>query len=170
MSPTDNLDILIDEPGWTAVLADVELLCHSAVAAVLAAAPPGHRTAGVSVLLTNDATMRRLNRTYRAVDAPTNVLSFEHVEPSVSRPGAVDAPPAFLGDIAIGLEIAVSEARAAEKPLADHFRHLLVHGMLHLLGYDHRDDADGDIMERLEVSVLDDLGVPDPYLSATEHR
>lgn len=163
MSPADNLDVFIDAPGWSAGLADVERLCEAAVDAALAVAPTELRDAEVSVLLSDDATMCRLNRTYRGHDAPTNVLSFEHLASPASPSAAEAGRPRFLGDIALGWELVASEARAAGKPLADHFRHLVVHGMLHLLGYDHQNDADADVMERLEARLLEGLGVPDPY-------
>lgn len=174
MSPADNLDILIDAPGWTVALADVERLCETAVIAALAVGPTDLRDAEVSVLLTDDATMRRLNRTYRGHDAPTNVLSFEGSrECTVSRGAQVAkmrTQPPFLGDIALGLDVTASEAGAAGKPIADHFRHLIIHGVLHLLGYDHQNDADAEVMERLEARVLDTLGVPDPYPGVSETR
>lgn len=170
MTPADNIDILIDAPGWTAGLADAERHCKAAVAAALAVAAPELREVCVSVLLSDNATMRRLNRSYRGRDEPTNVLSFGGGGSPSPRSASAEMHPEFLGDIALGWEFMASEANAAGKPLADHFRHLIVHGMLHLLGYDHHNDADGEVMERLEVRVLAGLGVPDPYLETSERR
>jgi probable rRNA maturation factor len=164
MTPSDNFDILVDVPGWTTAFDDIEALCRRAIHAALALAPEDRRDQGVSVLLTGDATMRRLNRSYRGQDKPTNVLSF----PAAAEPGEGGADrhrgePPLLGDIAVGLEAAMREAEDEGKPLADHVCHLIVHGTLHLLGYDHEDDADARIMERLETGVLAGLCVPDPY-------
>jgi probable rRNA maturation factor len=164
MTPSVDLDILIDVPGWTTAFDDVEGLCLSAVNAAMATTPDGGRGHAVNVLLTNDQTMRRLNRTYRGQDKATNVLSF----PAAGTNGGGASPggePPWLGDLALGLEAAVREAEDEGKPLADHVCHLIVHGTLHLLGYDHEDDAAASIMERLETRVLAGLGVPDPYQS-----
>jgi probable rRNA maturation factor len=164
MRPSDNLDILVDVPGWTTAFDDIEAVCRRAVEAAMAMAPEDRRDHAVSLLLTDDETMRRLNRSYRGQDKATNVLSF----PAAFEPngeGAVphrDDPP-LLGDIALGLEAAIREAEDEGKPLADHVCHLIVHGTLHLLGYDHEDDADARIMEHLETRVLAGLGVSDPY-------
>lgn len=162
MTPSDSLDILVDAPAWTTDIDDVEALCRRAVGAALAEAPADRRGRAISVLFTDDAAMRRLNRTYRGQDRATNVLSFPAHAGDGEAPDPAGEPP-WLGDIAVGLEAAKREAEDEGKPLADHVCHLIVHGMLHLLGYDHEDDADARIMERLEAQVLAGLGVPDPY-------
>lgn len=162
MTPSDNLDILVDAPGWTAKFDDIEALCRRAILAALAVAPADRRQPAISVLFTGDATMRRLNRTYRGQDKATNVLSFPagpEDEGGDDRP----SPAPWLGDIAVGLEAAMREAEDEGKAPADHVCHLIVHGTLHLLGYDHGDDADARVMEQLETQVLAGLGVPDPY-------
>lgn len=162
MTPGANLDILIDEPRWTTSFNDIEALCRRAVEAALRAAPEEMRGCGVSVLFTDGATMRRLNRSYRGQDKATNVLSF----PAGADEGAAAGPggePPLLGDIAIGLEAVVREAEDEGKPPADHVCHLIVHGTLHLLGYDHDDETRARVMERLEARLLAGLGVPDPY-------
>lgn len=107
----------------------------------------------ISVLLTSDEAVRALNAEFRGKDAPTNVLSF---------PAAQSARP-HLGDIALAYGVCVREARAQGKPLAHHLMHLTVHGVLHLLGYDHHTDAEAEAMEGIERAVLFKLGVPDPY-------
>jgi len=115
----------------------------------------------LAVLLTDDASLRALNRSFRGIDRPTNVLSF----PSLQRPGAQadhDAPPA-LGDIAIAYETVAREALEERKPFAHHLSHLAVHGFLHLLGYDHTTDDAADAMEALETKILAQLAIPDPY-------
>jgi probable rRNA maturation factor len=110
----------------------------------------------ISVLLTDDAAIRELNRQWRGVDNATNVLAFP----------AADSPPVasrHLGDIAISCETAAREARADARPFAHHLAHLAVHGFLHLLGHDHQSDRAAEGMEALERSILARLGIPDPY-------
>jgi probable rRNA maturation factor len=113
-------------------------------------------TAEVSLLLTSDAEMRALNARWRGQDKPTNVLSF---------PAAADrvAEGPTLGDIALGFETLAGEAEGSGVPLADHYRHLVAHGFLHLIGYDHQSDEEAERMEALEKRVLARLGVADPY-------
>ncbi|NKC01454.1 MAG: rRNA maturation RNase YbeY [Pseudomonadales bacterium] len=102
---------------------------------------------------------RSLNATYRGIDKPTNVLSFP-VE--INDEIAVDAP--ILGDIAICWPVVEREAREQNKPLEQHATHLVLHGVLHLMGYDHVEEGQAEEMEAVEVAVLASLGVPDPYL------
>ncbi len=121
------------------------------------------RALEVSILLTDDDEMKSLNRRYRGRDRATNVLSFGSGEP---QPAAApdDGAPYVLGDIMLAFESVRGEAVAQEKPVGDHVRHLLVHGGLHLLGYDHEVGAEAEAMERLETAILSRLGVADPYL------
>ena len=107
----------------------------------------------VAVLLTGDAAVRDLNARFRGKDQPTNVLSFP----------AAENPDDHLGDIALAYETCAREAAEQGKSLADHLQHLVAHGVLHLVGYDHDVDADAEIMEALERRVLAALGVADPY-------
>lgn len=111
--------------------------------------------AEVSFLFGDDARVRELNRQFRGKDQPTNVLSFPGPEPLESA--------LFLGDIALAFETIAREAREQGKTLQDHSRHMIVHGFLHLLGYDHEDDAEADEMEAWEVRILRALGVENPY-------
>lgn len=155
------VDITMPCRAWSTV-AGVRALCRRAAAAALAAPGPKGRTpprapVGLSILLADDATLRELNRRFRGIDKPTNVLSF---------PAGDDAPedaPQTLGDVAIGFETCAAEAARDGKPAADHLVHLVVHGVLHLRGYDHERDPDAEVMERLEASILAGLGVADPY-------
>ena len=105
------------------------------------------------VLLTDDATLRELNARFLGKDKPTNVLSFP----------APNNPEGSLGDIALAYGVCAREADEQGKTLAQHLSHLTVHGVLHLLGYDHIDDGEAEAMEALERAVLEALGVPDPY-------
>ena len=118
-------------------------------------------------MLTDDSAIRALNRTWRGLDAPTNVLSFP-AAPFTSRASAggkssARPAPTVLGDIVIAYETILREARAGGKPFAHHLAHLAVHGYLHLVGYDHDTDHKARTMERLEAAILAGLGVPDPY-------
>jgi probable rRNA maturation factor len=110
----------------------------------------------ISVLIEDDAAIRALNRQWRGIDTPTNVLSF----PAAAIPSIA---PKHLGDIAISYETVVREAEAEARPYADHLAHLAVHGFLHLLGYDHESDEAAERMEGLERKILARLGIPDPY-------
>lgn len=100
-----------------------------------------------------------LNGTYRGRDKPTNVLSF----PFEAPPGMPLDEPLYTGDLALCVEVIAEEARVQGKALTDHWTHMIVHGALHLLGYDHIDPADAAIMETLEIHLLNELGIADPY-------
>jgi probable rRNA maturation factor len=113
--------------------------------------------AEVSVVFSNDARVRELNRRYRGKDLATNVLSFR--APAV----APDALGPMLGDIVLAAETVAHEARAEGLALEVHLSHLLVHGFLHLVGYDHEDEREATVMERLETAILKRLGIADPY-------
>lgn len=105
----------------------------------------------VSVVLADDAALRRLNRTFRGKDKPTNVLSF----PDVAEP---------LGGMAVGYQTVISEAKEQNKQFVNHAKHMILHGFLHLLGYDHILKRDARLMEGIEIAILTDLGIPNPYL------
>lgn len=112
----------------------------------------------VSLVFTDDAAIRVINAEWREIDKPTNVLSFPAFP---LQPGAMPGP--MLGDIVIAQETVEREAEALGKPFDDHLTHLLVHGFLHLFGYDHMNDAEAEIMESLERRILAELGLSDPY-------
>jgi probable rRNA maturation factor len=112
--------------------------------------------AELSVVLTDDAEQRSLNRNWRGIDKSTNVLSFPQIEPF----GPVSG---ILGDIILARETLEREAMEQEVSFEDHFTHLMVHGFLHILGYDHMDDDEALVMEALETQILASLGVADPY-------
>ena len=158
--------VTIAAPVWQAVVNDPEELCREAVAATLRQAAPTRwlATAEVSLLLCDDATMRRLNAEYRQQDRATNVLSFPalDLQPGQAPPAPMPGP-VLLGDIALAAETVRAQAAAARKSPADHLRHLVVHGCLHLLGYDHQDAAGAARMEELERAILQGLGISDPY-------
>lgn len=118
--------------------------------------------AEVAVVLATDAFARALNRDYRGIDRPTNVLSFPAGDPvALQLPGA----PRLLGDVVIAFETTRDEAARLGKPVAEHLCHLVVHGILHLIGYDHESERDAEAMERLETAILAVFHLADPYAS-----
>ena len=159
------IDIASPCIGWKRVCPHAQRLARDAarVALIDGVAAMGFASATrleLSITLTDDAQQLQLNRRYRGEDISTNVLAFRAWEPGIhTSPGA----PLLLGDVVLAFETVTREANEQVKPLCDHVRHLIVHGVLHLLGYDHRREADAIRMERLETSILAKLGVPDPY-------
>jgi probable rRNA maturation factor len=148
--------------AWArAALTDARLK-RAARAALLAAAPHFQGTHQVTLLLTDDEEMKALNRTWRGKAAPTNVLSFPVGEEA--------REPGLLGDIVLAHETILKEARKANIALSDHVSHLVVHGMLHLLGFDHMNDAEAKRMEDLERTALASLGIADPYAEERADR
>jgi probable rRNA maturation factor len=152
-----ELDVIVEEGDW-ARLGDPEAFTRRAVEAAFTIASDAPReSTEISVLLTDDSSVQELNRQWRGKDRPTNVLSF----PAPDQPG--QPGPRLLGDIALAFETLVRESQDESKMFADHFTHLVVHGTLHLLGYDHELEAEAEIMEALEVKALAALGIADPY-------
>lgn len=147
---------------WSRALAAPEETVRRAAAAALALAqaPAG---AVVSLALADDEILRRLNREHRATDRPTNVLAF----PDGARAGPEPGAALMLGDVVVALETAEDEAARGGRSLTDHLCHLVVHGVLHLLGYDHDDDREAEEMEMLERRALATLGIGDPYAPAS---
>lgn len=158
-----TVDALIEDRRWDA--AGLGRLAEPAVCAALrhlGLAPGDYE---ISLLGCGDGRIAALNADFRGSPRPTNVLSWPSADRGAGAPGRVpDRPvPGELGDIAIAYETCAREARDQGKDFADHVRHLIVHAVLHLLGYDHTDAQDAALMERLEVEILATLGVPDPY-------
>lgn len=152
------IDVDAEDPAWTQALPDAEAIVRVAAEAALAGLPEGAPPdAGLAVLLADDETVADLNLRYRGKTGPTNVLSFP----------APPNPEDHLGDIALAYGVCAREAHEQKKPLKHHLQHLVVHGVLHLVGYDHMTDAEAVAMEGLERDVLAGLGTPDPY--AAEH-
>ena len=144
------IEIEIEAEAWTGALPDAEVVVERAAQAALGAVK-----GDIVVLLTDDAAMRELNGRFRDKDKPTNVLSF---------PAPENAFP-HLGDIVLAYGVCATEAEAQSKTLADHVSHLVVHGVLHLLGRDHEDDAEAEEMEAEEREILAKIGVADPYIA-----
>ncbi|WP_336489129.1 rRNA maturation RNase YbeY [Methylobacterium nigriterrae] len=158
--PNLEIDVAVEDERWTGAVPDLDAFVVRAVEAGFAIAPnPPAGAIEVSVLLTDDAAVRELNRTWRGKDRPTNVLSF----PAPGQPAHAGVPVP-LGDVVLAYDTMLRESAEQSKPLADHLAHLLVHGTLHLLGQDHETgEAEADAMEALEIAALRTLGVPDPY-------
>ncbi len=145
-----DLDLIVEEEGWNAI-PEIEAHCLRALAAAHKVQPA---EGVVSLLLADDLVLHELNKQFRGKDKPTDVLSFPADE--------MDRP--LLGDIAVTMGIASLDAAAQGKSLADHLSHLLIHGYLHLLGHDHEEPEDAEIMEALEIKALASLGIANPYL------
>lgn len=145
------VDVIVEDDAWKQIEGKTRLveLAIAAAGAEIADALPGV----VAVLLTDDAAMAELNSRFRNKPVPTNVLSFPASEHAANH----------LGDIALASGVIVREASARALPLADHLRHLIVHGFLHLQGYDHQSDDEALVMEEIERRALARLGVADPY-------
>ncbi len=150
-----KLDISIDDKDWKSV-ADLRKLCRRAISEALP-----DKDIQLSVLFTGDAEISQLNGQWRGKPQPTNVLSFP-VNPNLPRP---EGEPRPLGDLALAYGVIAKEAAEQDKPIANHISHLIVHGVLHLLGYDHGNDREAESMEGLEVKILNRLGIDNPYQS-----
>lgn len=147
------ISVEVEDESWSRNLPDVEArIARAAEAALSDGGGPGEAV-DIAVLLADDATVAELNARFRGKEGPTNVLSF---------PAAGSARP-HLGDVALAHGVCAAEAAAQGKSLADHLSHLVVHGVLHLLGYDHEADGEAEEMEGLERIILARLGVTDPY-------
>jgi probable rRNA maturation factor len=150
-----KIDVLVESDLWKQA-ADAEAIVRRAVAE--AAAMLSTPRAELAILLTDDSAIRLLNRSWRGIDAATNVLSFPA--------GRAGGEPPLIGDIVLAYETIAREARDEGKPFTHHVAHLAVHGFLHLLGYDHARNKDAEKMEDLERDVLRRLAIPDPYRRA----
>jgi probable rRNA maturation factor len=152
-----TVDVVHDFDGWN-VIAAIEPLIEAAANALQAEVDIGTPHASVAIMLSSDAEVRALNAKWRGIDKATNVLSF----PAPEAPGDLEQVE-FLGDIALACETVLAEAAEQGVTPAHHLQHLVVHGMLHLLGYDHENPADANEMEGLEIDILARLGIADPY-------
>lgn len=159
-----TIDIDVDSDLWAGAIDGLQPCAVEAVSAAIGAARSTvdlPDALEVSVLLTSDARQQALNRDFRGKDAPTNVLSFPALEEGeiTSLPGQALA----VGDISVAFETMQREAKTQGLPIEAHFTHLLVHGALHLLGFDHEVPEEAERMERLETEILKGLGIADPY-------
>jgi probable rRNA maturation factor len=164
-----DIDILIEDETWDeAALEALARTCCAQALAELGLDPDGF---ALSILACDDARIATLNAEFRGKPTPTNVLSWPAEDRAADAPGTMphlpvagaDGAPEELGDIALALGVVTREAVEAGKPFEHHLAHLIVHGLLHLLGFDHMTDPDAALMEDLETRILARLGIPDPY-------
>ena len=158
MSP--RIEFVETEPRWRRACPARKLAREAVAAAAQETGVKLARGAEMTIHLVGDEAIRGLNKQWRAKDAPTNVLSFP------AAPADRLSTARLIGDVFVALETLEREAAAEDKSLADHFRHLVAHGFLHLIGYDHETEADALVMEAIEVRALARLGVPNPYAGA----
>lgn len=164
-----EIDILIEHEAWGAL--DLEALAQDAALATLRVLALAPEAFSLSLLAADDARIATLNTEFRGKPTPTNVLSWPSMDRGAESPGAMpnlatadaNGAPQELGDIALAFETCAQEARDGGKPLGHHVTHLIVHGLMHCLGFDHETDKDAALMEELETRILASLGVPDPY-------
>ncbi len=146
-----QIDITVPEQEWETRLSGIRELAESCVQSVINKAPDNLQANEISIVFANNSFIQDLNLRYREQDKPTNVLSFPQNEGE------------NLGDIILALETITQEAQDQNKSLEHHVSHLIVHGTLHLLGHDHENEDEADDMEALEISVLETLGIKNPY-------
>ncbi|MGH6894078.1 MAG: rRNA maturation RNase YbeY [Dongiaceae bacterium] len=162
--PRLSIAISVEDPHWAKLAPNAERVLRRAARDALAQAKAdgwrgsrvGHE---ISFVLTDDRRLRALNRAYRGKDKPTNVLSFAALDDDRPKPGM----PWLLGDVVLASGVIAREAKAQGKNLAHHLTHLAVHGVLHLLGYDHEQNQDAEAMEALEIAALAGMGIANPY-------
>lgn len=161
------IDIVIDPVGWLEAVPDLEKRSRDVAETVLARVSPPERLGEArdspletAIRFSDDQTVRALNRDYRGKDAPTNVLSFAQIDPGFDAPPGMPTP---LGDVILALETCKRESEEQGKPFEHHVIHLVIHGMLHLLGFDHEKAAEADVMEETERRLMRYFGLSDPY-------
>lgn len=162
-------DVVLEDERWEGL--DLGALAERAAAAALAELDLPVKGFSFALLACDDARIKELNSEFREKDKPTNVLSWPSEERSADEPGGdlwlpepgEEDDPEELGDIAMAYETCAREAEEAGRPMADHVTHLVIHALLHLMGYDHIDDADAALMEGIEIRALARLGIADPY-------
>ena len=172
-----SLEIILEDQAWLSLISDEgqTFFADGAKAGLLAldqqavneapnsASKSPHRLA--VVMLSNDQSVQELNKTYRGKDKPTNVLSFPSTE-NFHETTQKQKEPVHVGDIILAYETVINEAKRDKKPIKQHFSHLVIHGVLHLLGYDHENETQAQVMEALESELMNQLGYDDPYLLA----
>lgn len=159
-----TIDIITESPHWRNALPDAPELAQRAAETAWRRSGNDRSNAELSCVLGNDALLQSLNDQYRNKNRPTNVLSFP------ADDEALPGMPRLLGDVVLAFETIQQEAAAQDKSLAAHFKHLCVHGTLHLLGYDHEDETEAAAMEALEIGILSALGIDNPYATAPMKR
>ena len=158
-----EIGITIRHTAWRTALPEARRVTRKAALAALAlTSKPEARE--LAIVLADDTLVRALNKDYRDVDKATNVLAFRYAD---CEPSPALASDEALGDVVVALETARCEAETAGRSLQQHLSHLVIHGVLHLLGYDHSNDADAEKMEELEIQALASIGISNPYVLAS---
>ena len=160
-----EINIILDKPCWEEAFPSWEKSIREAATEAVAGVQWTHQ-AEMNILLTDDATICQMNTAFRKINKPTNVLSFPSLEAQEIAnlySGKICENPVFLGDIALSFETLEKEASEQGKLVGDHVVHLVVHGVLHLFGFDHENDQDAFLMESREAAILSTLNVPNPY-------
>lgn len=152
-----TVSIEVEDDAWLAI-AGLEDAARTAVAAALAGAQAESQGCDIALLFTGDEAIAAINADWRGKNKPTNVLSFP--APDIPVP---EGEPRPLGDIVLAQGVIAREAAEQGKTLHDHTTHLIIHGVLHLLGFDHETEEEAEAMERLETDILKGLGISDPY-------
>ena len=168
---TPLIDLTVEDEGWNGALPDLAVVARAAAIEAIAAVGQAPEAFTISLLACSDDRVRGLNADFRDKASPTNVLSWPSHDLAPEVAGEMPLPPPAaltpgenpLGDVAIALQTCLREAENAGIPLKNHVTHLILHGCLHLLGFDHQTDADADLMEGIESRILTKLGIPDPY-------
>lgn len=156
----ENVFITVDCSEWLRELPNAQEISHSAAVAALSSTKSwGKSDLEISITLSDDKTLQELNNRYRNKNETTNVLAFQ-----LEQDSAIPGQPILLGDVIIALGIARREAEEQGKKLTNHLKHLVIHGVLHLLGLDHQNKRDAVTMESIEIGVLRSLGTNDPYV------
>lgn len=167
-----EIDTSVSDPAWEDECEDCESVVARAINAVFAHAPVAIDMLGknimpeVSVVLANDGLVHALNRDYRDKDKPTNILSFAMLDTDNGWQFPRHEGPCALGDLILAYETVKRESEAENKSFHDHFTHLVIHGTLHLLGYDHIQDSDAEVMESIEIQILSKFNIVNPYIQA----
>lgn len=146
-----TINYVFEAKQWRAALPKLRAITHKVLAQVLDTEDIAAEGLSISVVLADDAFVQELNKTYRRKNKPTNILSFQSDEED------------YLGDLILAYETLEREAQAQHKTLQDHYTHLIVHGLLHLLGYEHEKVNDANIMENKEIRILSTLNIKNPY-------
>lgn len=161
-----NVEISVEYPSWNSIN-NLEKITEECIETVFEMLNKDSLFQEVCVLFTNDDEIKCLNKTFRGIDKPTNVLSFPAIEEEEWNYDDFENNETersnILGSIAIAYETLEREAKEQQKIFTDHLKHLLVHSMLHLFGYDHIDDNEANEMETLEIKILEKLNVKNPY-------
>ncbi len=156
--PKFNIDIDVSDAKWHDLIEGIENHTHNVIKNSLSNLLSNAEHVEISIVLSDDDFIQNLNKDYRNKDKPTNVLSFPQTEED-----EMDMPALMLGDIIITSGVIEQEAKEQSKSIKDHYTHMLVHGCLHLLHYDHITDEQAEEMESLEIKILDNLGIKNPY-------